>query len=52
VWLTLTSGLDPDLLELKRDDLLGPKDIDVSSSQPLQQLGRLTGLNSVKQSVK
>lgn len=45
-------GLSPDLLELQRDDLLGPKELDVSSSQPLKQLEGLTGLQKVKQSVQ
>jgi hypothetical protein len=40
-----------ELLLLKRDDLLGPKDLDVSGSQPLQQLAGLRGLGAVKASV-
>lgn len=36
---------------LKRDDLLGPKDLDVAGSKPLQQLAALRGLDKVKASV-
>ncbi|WIA14243.1 hypothetical protein OEZ85_002779 [Tetradesmus obliquus] len=45
------AGLAPDLLLLKRDDLLGPKELDVTGSKPLQQLKGLRGLEKVKQSV-
>jgi hypothetical protein len=41
----------PDLLRITRDDLLGPKELDVSGSQPLQQLAALRGLGAVKASV-
>jgi hypothetical protein len=44
-------GLDPELLLLKRDDLLGPKELDVAGSKPLQQLAGLRGLGAVKASV-
>lgn len=40
-----------DLLLLRRDDLLGPKELDVSNSKPLKQLNGLRGLHAVKQSV-
>jgi hypothetical protein len=46
------AGLQPDLLLLTREDLLGPKGLDVSSSQPLQQLAGMRGLRRVKQSVQ
>jgi hypothetical protein len=39
------------MLLLTRDDLLGPKELDVSTSKPLQRLQGLTGLASVKESV-
>jgi hypothetical protein len=45
-------GLSPDLLLLKRDDLLGAKQLDVSMSQSLQQLQGLRGLQAVKDSVQ
>ena len=44
-------GSSPDLLLLTRDDLLGPKHLDVSRSKPLQQLQSLRGLQKVKDSV-
>jgi hypothetical protein len=44
-------GLSPDLLLLTRDDLLGPKHLDVTQSKPLQQLQGLRGLHKVKDSV-
>ena len=39
-------------MELERDDLLGPKELDVSRSEPLRQLEQLTGLKAVKDSVR
>ncbi|KAJ9507979.1 hypothetical protein QJQ45_021314 [Haematococcus lacustris] len=44
-------GLNPDLWLLRRDDLLGPKQLDVSSSSALQELQAKVGLQSVKDSV-
>jgi hypothetical protein len=44
--------LSPALLELQREDLLGPKELDISSSQPMKKLEGLTGLRQVKQSVQ
>eukprot|EP00775_Hariotina_reticulata_P004272 gene4272-4525_t len=44
--------LFPNLLLLKRDDLLGAKHLDVSRSLPLQQLEGLRGLQAVKDSVQ
>jgi len=49
--LLVAAGLSPDLLLLKRDDLLRPKELDASGSQPLQELQALRGLEAVKQSV-
>ncbi|GFH06095.1 NFX1-type zinc finger-containing protein 1, partial [Haematococcus lacustris] len=44
-------GLYPDLWLLRRDDVLGPKQLDVSSSSALQELQAKVGLQSVKDSV-
>jgi hypothetical protein len=44
-------GLDPDTLLLVREDLLGPKGLDMSSSKPLQRLADMRGLARVKASV-
>ncbi|KAJ9508188.1 hypothetical protein QJQ45_021542, partial [Haematococcus lacustris] len=44
-------GLNPDLWLLRRDDLLGPKQLDVGSSSALQELQAKVGLQSVKDSV-
>ncbi|KAL6759019.1 P-loop containing nucleoside triphosphate hydrolase protein [Haematococcus lacustris] len=44
-------GLNPDLWLLRRDDLLGPKQLDVSRSSALQELQAKVGLQSVKDSV-
>ncbi|KAF5840889.1 P-loop containing nucleoside triphosphate hydrolase protein [Dunaliella salina] len=45
------AGGSPDPWLLKRDDLLGPKHIDVSSSAALRSLQGMRGLHSVKRSV-
>jgi hypothetical protein len=45
------AGGQPDLLLLMRDDLLGPRSIDVSSSKALQELQDMRGLQEVKESV-
>ncbi len=45
------AGGQPDTLLLAREDLLGPRQLDVSSSRPLQQLRQLRGLRKVKESV-
>lgn len=47
----LCAGGTPDPLQLVREDLLGPKHLDVSTSKPLQQLAGMRGLESVKASV-
>ncbi len=44
-------GLEPDLWHLTRDDMLGPRSIDVSSSKALQQLQSMHGLQKVKESI-
>lgn len=44
------AGLSPDPLLITRNDLLGPMHLDPSTSQPLQQLGRMRGLQAVKDS--
>ncbi|KAL6759018.1 P-loop containing nucleoside triphosphate hydrolase protein, partial [Haematococcus lacustris] len=44
-------GWYPNLWLLRRDDLLGPKQLDVSSSSALQELQAKVGLQSVKDSV-
>ena len=43
------AGLQPDPLMLAREDLLGPKGLDVSGSRPLKQLAGMRGLERVKQ---
>ncbi|PNH08303.1 NFX1-type zinc finger-containing protein 1 [Tetrabaena socialis] len=45
------AGGSPDALLLVREDLLGPRQLDVSSSSALQQLGAMRGLRAVKQQV-
>lgn len=45
------AGMSPDAFQLCRDDLLGPKFLDVSASSALQDLAKLQGLKSVKDSV-
>lgn len=47
-----TAGGEPDHLLIKRDDLLGPKHIDFSSSPALRKLYSMRGLHAVKQSVE
>ena len=44
-------GLQPDLMLIKRDDLLGPRDISVASSAALQELEGMLGLGMVKAGV-
>ena len=44
-------GLSPDTLLLVREDVLGPKGLDVSSSKALQRLAEMRGLAAVKTSV-
>lgn len=46
------AGGMPNLYELARDDLLGPRSLDMSRSQPLRDLHALRGLKQVKESVK
>jgi hypothetical protein len=46
------AGGQPDTLLLAREDLLGPRQLDVRSSRPLQQLRQLRGLPKVKESVE
>jgi hypothetical protein len=46
------AGGQPDTLLLTREDLLGPKQLDVTSSVPLQQLQGMRGLARVKESVE
>lgn len=45
-------GRTPKLLQLTREDLLGPKTLKVENSPALQQLGQLIGLDSIKESVQ
>lgn len=45
-------GLNPDVHLITREDLLGPKHLDVSASQPLKQLAGMRGLAAVKESVQ
>lgn len=45
------AGGQPNTLLLAREDLLGPKQLDVASSVPLQQLRGMRGLARVKESV-
>lgn len=44
-------GLSPDTLMLEREDLLGPMDVDHTSSEALRELRAMRGLESVKASV-
>lgn len=44
------AGGTPNLYELARDDLLGPRSLDMSRSQPLRDLYALRGLKQVKES--
>jgi hypothetical protein len=44
-------GRSPDPLLLTREDLLGPREVDVSRCKPLQQLQGMRGLGRVKESV-
>jgi hypothetical protein len=44
-------GRSPDPLLLTREDLLGPREVDVSRCKPLQQLLAMRGLARVKESV-
>jgi hypothetical protein len=44
--------MNPDTLLLLREDLLGPKGLDMSSSRPLKKLTEMRGLAAVKGSVK
>ena len=45
------AGRSPDLLLIEREDLLGPKHIDVATSAPLRELHAMRGLGAVKESV-
>lgn len=45
-------GLDPNILMLEREDLLGPMHIDPASSAAIQDLLSMRGLDSVKASVE
>ena len=46
------AGGGPDPLLLLRDDLLGPKHLDVSSCSALRELKAMRGLDAVKQAVR
>lgn len=45
------AGRVPDVFQLSREDLLGPRTLDVSQSEALQELHALRGLEQVKASV-
>jgi hypothetical protein len=45
-------GLRPDLLALRREDLLGPRGVDVESSEALRELEGMRGLERVKASAR
>lgn len=45
-------GLDPNIMMLERDDMLGPMHINPDSSAAIQELLSMRGLDSVKASVK
>lgn len=45
------AGHATDLFLIKRDDLLGPRELDVSSSKPMKDLKALVGLDKIKQAV-
>lgn len=46
------AGRVPDVLQLSREDLLGPRTLDVSQSEALRDLHALRGLEQVKASVR
>ncbi len=45
-------GLKPDPWEIVRDDMLGPRELDVSSSSALRQLEGMRGLDAIKSEVR
>lgn len=46
------AGGKPDLMLIQRDDLLGPKELDISASSAWKQLQSMVGLNTIKTAVQ